>query len=235
MNRDCAFATTGKAPLADFPRPLYAINVFDPAASYSLTQALEEHLLLDGNVYVLGHGNEAPCYDYMVLGGFLRAPGVVVRDIGGTLLELRLVELRACFHGMIRIHIGPPPPAPDLLRGPPVERETAEHVVDQQRDGLHQGAPQHHERDEGPAQLKGIVVDHRQQRCRSGRRVDSFGQGHDGDGAGACKGSPNPSDRLEIVAQSEELADGSADQRGQDLTQDCITRLGQRRIDRVKF
>ncbi|CRJ80289.1 hypothetical protein BN1708_000207 [Verticillium longisporum] len=81
-----------------------------------------------------------------------------------------------------------------VLGGPPVHGEAALDIVDEQGGDEHEGAAEHDDGDEEPAEVEDAVVDDGEQGGGAGGRVDRLGEGHEGRGRGARQGAGDPAD-----------------------------------------
>lgn len=115
-----------------------------------------------------------------------------------------------------------------IIRRPPVHGEASLDVVNDERDANHQGNAQHHDGDQEPADAEQAVVHNSQQRRGARRRVHRLGQGHNRRGTRARQRTPQVLNLFESVAQLEQLAYRDADNRGNELADDGVSRLRKR-------
>lgn len=122
-----------------------------------------------------------------------------------------------------------------IFGSPPINGKSAFEVVDEQRRAEHQSAAQQHNGNQEPPDLDQSRINHGQQRRRTGRRVHSLGEGHDGRSGGTGEGTAEPFDFFKVVAEEEELSHAASDDGGEDLAHDGISRLGEGRFDGVEL
>lgn len=123
----------------------------------------------------------------------------------------------------------------EVFRRPPVHREAALDVVDDEGDADHEGAAEEHDGDEEPAERQEAVVDDGEQGGGAGGRVDGLGEGHEGGGGGAGEGAADVLDGVKVVAVEEELGDGDANDGRQQLADEGIARLCEGGLYGVEF
>lgn len=121
------------------------------------------------------------------------------------------------------------------LGGPPVDGEAALNVVDEQGDANHDGAAENHDGDEEPAEGEEAAVDDGEQGGGAGGWVDGLGEGHDGGGRGTGNGAADVLDAVKVVTEEEELRDGDANDRRQQLAEEGIARLREGGLNGVEF
>ncbi|KAH6608480.1 hypothetical protein Trco_001826 [Trichoderma cornu-damae] len=124
---------------------------------------------------------------------------------------------------------------PQIFGGPPVNGKAAFKIVDEERRAEHQRTAQQHDGDEEPSDLDEGRIDHGQQGRRASRRMYRFRQRHDGRGRGAGQGATKPFDVFEMITEQEKLGHAAADDGGEDLSPEGISRLRQRRFNGIKF
>ncbi|TLD19089.1 hypothetical protein PspLS_09956 [Pyricularia sp. CBS 133598] len=158
-------------------------------------------------------------------------------------LDLGRVHLHMSFAlGLLDV---PAPRGARLLGRPPVDREPALYVVDQQRDAQHQGAPQQHYGYVPPAELDDAVVHNCHQRRGSCGRVDRPRQGHAGRRGRTRQGPARPAVDEGTEAEgrvvgralqqpfraAKDGGDDGSDEGADHLADDGVSWLGQRGLD----